>query len=57
MVTKGGGWTVIQKRFDGSEDFFREWRDYKFGFGNLHREFWIGLENIYQLTGWSSILL
>ncbi|CAH1108635.1 unnamed protein product [Psylliodes chrysocephalus] len=51
MVTKGGGWTVIQKRFDGSEDFFREWRDYKFGFGNLNREFWIGLENIYQITG------
>ncbi|XP_050511907.1 microfibril-associated glycoprotein 4-like isoform X8 [Diabrotica virgifera virgifera] len=50
METKGGGWTHIQKRFDGSQDFYLPWRDYKFGFGDLMGEFWIGLENIYHMT-------
>ncbi|XP_050513139.1 angiopoietin-related protein 7 [Diabrotica virgifera virgifera] len=50
METKGGGWTHIQKRFDGSQDFYLPWRDYKFGFGDLRGEFWIGLENIYHMT-------
>lgn len=51
MKTAGGGWTHIQKRFDGSQDFFLEWRDYKFGFGNLEGEFWLGLQKIYLLSG------
>ncbi|XP_072395490.1 microfibril-associated glycoprotein 4-like [Diabrotica undecimpunctata] len=50
METKGGGWTHIQKRFDGSQDFYLPWRDYKFGFGDLMGEFWLGLENIYHMT-------
>ncbi|XP_072393588.1 microfibril-associated glycoprotein 4-like [Diabrotica undecimpunctata] len=50
METKGGGWTHIQKRFDGSQDFYLPWRDYKFGFGDLMGEFWIGLENIHYMT-------
>ncbi|CAJ0952907.1 unnamed protein product, partial [Ranitomeya imitator] len=50
MDTDGGGWIVIQRRWDGSVDFFRTWDDYKNGFGNRLNEFWLGNENIHQIT-------
>ncbi|XP_033029286.1 angiopoietin-related protein 2-like isoform X1 [Lacerta agilis] len=53
----GGGWTVIQRRQDGSVNFFITWQHYKNGFGNLEGEHWLGLEFIHWLTRQGSYVL
>ncbi|XP_016895700.1 microfibril-associated glycoprotein 4-like [Cynoglossus semilaevis] len=45
-----GQWTVLQKRFDGSVNFYAPWAYFKAGFGKATGEYWLGLENIHLLT-------
>ena len=51
MTTDGGGWIVIQRNRKNSEvSFNKNWTDYEEGFGDLHTEYWYGLESMHCLT-------
>ncbi|AWP05361.1 putative fibrinogen gamma chain isoform 4 [Scophthalmus maximus] len=55
----GRGFTVIQRRRDGSVDFHKDWNQFKQGFGYLSpddtTEFWLGNEKTHLLTDGLSI--
>lgn len=50
MANCQDGWTLIQKRYDGSVDFNRNWNEYSNGFGSATGEHWLGNRNIHYLT-------
>ncbi|XP_038137857.1 microfibril-associated glycoprotein 4-like [Cyprinodon tularosa] len=45
-----GGWVVLQRRTEGVLSFHRGWRDYKYGFGSMDDDHWLGLEKVHLLT-------
>ncbi|KAK0045135.1 BpsFReDn10 [Biomphalaria pfeifferi] len=51
--TRAGGWTVIQRRVDGSVNFTVTWEEYTRGFGDPSRDYWAGNNFIHAQT-WSS---
>uniref|UniRef100_A0A8C7YXQ2 Tenascin C n=1 Tax=Oryzias sinensis TaxID=183150 RepID=A0A8C7YXQ2_9TELE len=50
MSTDGGGWMVFLRRQNGRLDFFRNWKNYTAGFGNMNEEFWLGLSSLHKIT-------
>ncbi|XP_011196327.2 ryncolin-1 [Zeugodacus cucurbitae] len=46
----GDPWMLVQRRQDNEIDFYRNWNDYKTGFGNMETNFWIGLDKLHALT-------
>ncbi|KAG7498371.1 tenascin-like isoform X4 [Solea senegalensis] len=50
MTTNGGGWMVFLRRQSGKLEFFRNWKNYTAGFGNMNDEFWLGLSNLHKIT-------
>ena len=52
---EAGGWTLIQRRMDGSVNFSRTWSECVHGFGDLSEEFWLGLSKIHRLANSSFV--
>ncbi|XP_034016256.1 angiopoietin-4-like [Thalassophryne amazonica] len=50
METEGGGWTVFQRRHDGSVSFNRGWSEYRDGFGEPRGEHWLGNQQLHLLS-------
>uniref|UniRef100_A0AAR2LCB7 Fibrinogen C-terminal domain-containing protein n=1 Tax=Pygocentrus nattereri TaxID=42514 RepID=A0AAR2LCB7_PYGNA len=57
MENDGGGWTVFQRRINGSVDFQRGWKEYKMGFGDPGGEHWLGNEAVHLITSHSQYSL
>ncbi|XP_070173619.1 tenascin-R-like [Littorina saxatilis] len=50
QTTDNGGWLVFQRRQGTSVDFYRDWAQYRNGFGDLEGSFWLGLDALHSLT-------
>ncbi|XP_015671662.1 angiopoietin-4-like [Protobothrops mucrosquamatus] len=57
METDGGGWTVIQRRVNGSVSFQKSWKEYKQGFGAAAGEYWLGNEAVHLFTNQAAYAL
>ncbi|KAM4648646.1 fibrinogen-like protein 1-like protein [Amazona ochrocephala] len=51
MNVTHGGWTVIQRnQKDTPVTWAESWSTYKYGFGNVRTEYWLGTEYIHQIA-------
>ena len=52
MEVDGGGWLTIQRRFDGTVDFYANsyWTLFKNGFSTPYGEFWLGNDLLHEIT-------
>nr|XP_013812137.1 PREDICTED: fibrinogen-like protein 1-like protein [Apteryx mantelli mantelli] len=51
MNVTDGGWTVIQRnRYNTEITWAESWSTYKYGFGNVQTDYWLGTEYIYQIA-------
>uniref|UniRef100_A0A669P8P6 Fibrinogen C-terminal domain-containing protein n=1 Tax=Phasianus colchicus TaxID=9054 RepID=A0A669P8P6_PHACC len=51
MDTEGKGWTVVQRNTYNTEITWKEsWTTYKYGFGNVRGDHWLGTEYLHLLT-------
>ncbi|XP_029468438.1 fibrinogen gamma chain isoform X2 [Rhinatrema bivittatum] len=55
----GNGWTVLQRRVDGSVEFNKNWNQYREGFGYLSpddtTEYWLGNEKMHLISSQSTL--
>ncbi|XP_027884676.1 angiopoietin-related protein 3 [Xiphophorus couchianus] len=56
-MTSDQGFTVIQQRVDSTVDFDQTWEMYQKGFGNLEKDFWLGLKKIHTISRLGSYIL
>ncbi|XP_010211492.1 PREDICTED: angiopoietin-related protein 1-like [Tinamus guttatus] len=51
MNVTDGGWTVIQRnRYNTAITWAESWSTYKYGFGDVQSDYWLGTEYIYQIA-------
>uniref|UniRef100_A0A8C9ER39 Fibrinogen C-terminal domain-containing protein n=1 Tax=Pavo cristatus TaxID=9049 RepID=A0A8C9ER39_PAVCR len=51
MDTEGKGWTVVQRNSHDTEIAWKQsWTTYKYGFGNVQGDHWLGTEYLHLLT-------
>lgn len=56
-ISADTGYTVFQRRTDGTVSFNRGWLEYKFGFGNLYGDHWLGNQALNLLTSQQNYIL
>lgn len=58
-IRDDGLWTVIQRRdnYTIQHNFNMSWEDYKNGFGDLHKDFWMGNQLLHELSKHEPLIL